>query len=71
MVSRFQTSPLAMLSDTLLGRNASETKMIQNFVFALIHLTPDSPKYIDQVVVIYYVVDRDLSYLSNATGIVQ
>ena len=36
-----------------------------------IHLTPDSPKYIDQVVVIYYVVDRDLSYLSNATGIIQ
>ena len=56
-----------MLSGASLGRNASETKkMIQNFVFARIHLTPDSPKYIDQVVV-----DRDLLYLSNATGIIQ
>ena len=45
--------------------------MIQNFVFVRIHLTPDSPKYIDQVVVIYYVVVRNLSYLSNATGIIQ
>ena len=40
--------------------------MVQNCVFACIHLTHDSPKTNDQAFII--LVDGDLSYISNATG---